>query len=124
MSSSELLLVSRSRTAMPDRFRSARREVIPVRAALVVVGVDQRLAVVGHFQIVSAERLGQRVDRLAQFERQLLSAELAHQLRLFLDQQHLAIVDAAAPVGPLLGLLDVSASSGCRCRPVSRPACE
>jgi hypothetical protein len=35
MSSSELLLVSRSRTAMPDRLRSASSEVMPVRAALV-----------------------------------------------------------------------------------------
>ena len=48
-----------------------------------------------------------RVERLLQLQRQLLLAELAHQLGLVLDQDDLALVDDADAVGHLLGLLDV-----------------
>ena len=42
-----------------------------------------------------------------QMQRQLLAAELAHQLILVLDQNDLALVDDADPVGHLLRLVDV-----------------
>ena len=42
-----------------------------------------------------------------QVERELFLAELAHQLVLFFDQDELALVDDADPVGHFLRLLDV-----------------
>ena len=42
-----------------------------------------------------------------QLQDQLLLAELAHQLGLVLDQDDLALVDDADPVGHLLGFVDV-----------------
>ena len=47
------------------------------------------------------------VELLLQLQRQLLLAELAHQLGLVLDQDELALVDDADAVGHLLGFLDV-----------------
>ena len=44
---------------------------------------------------------------LVQMQRQLLLAELAHQLGLVLDQDDLAVVDHADAVGHFLGLVDV-----------------
>ncbi len=72
-----------------------------------VVGVGQFLAAAGQVQIVGGERGRDRIESLAQFERQLLLAELAHQLGLVLDQDDLAVVDDADPVGHVLGFLDV-----------------
>ena len=45
--------------------------------------------------------------RLLQVQRQLLLAELLHQLGLLLDHDQLALVDHADAVGHLLGLVDV-----------------
>ena len=42
-----------------------------------------------------------------QLQRQLLPAELAHQLGLVLDQDQLALVDDADAIGHLLGFFDV-----------------
>ena len=75
--------------------------------ALGVVGVGQLLAVGGEGEMVGVERRRDGVDGLVQLQRQLLAAELAHQFDLVLDQDDLALVDDADPVGHLLGLFDV-----------------
>ena len=80
---------------------------MPVRSPLRVVGEDELASAVGKLQRIGGERLGDRVERALQLERQLLLAELAHQRRLVLDQDELALVDDADAVGHLLGLLDV-----------------
>ena len=50
---------------------------------------------------------GIAVERLGELEVEDLPAELLHQLGLLLDQDQLALVDDADPVGHLLGFLDV-----------------
>ena len=73
-----------------------------------VEGVDQlayrRAASVSSWP---ASAGGTAVERLLQLQRQLLLAELAHQLGLVLDQDELALVDDADAIGHLLGLFDV-----------------
>ena len=76
--------------------------------ALRVVGVDELAAVVGERPGgAAASAVGNRRRAALQLQRQLLLAELAHQLGLLLDQDQLALVDDADAVGHLLGLLDV-----------------
>ena len=80
---------------------------MPVRSALRVVGVDQLAAAVGERQVMGGKLGRNGVERVVQLQRELLLAELAHQLGLVLDQDDLALVDHADAVGHLLGFVDV-----------------
>ena len=75
--------------------------------ALGVVGVDQLLAARRQRELVAREVVRDRVERVVQLQRELLLAELVHQLGLALDQDDLALVDDADAVGHLLGFFDV-----------------
>ncbi len=107
MSSSELCVVWRSLNRMPATIEIVEQVGDAGALALAVIGVDQFLAVRRQRQPVRGERGRDRVDAVVQFERQLLLAELVHQLGLVLDQDDLALVDDADAVGHLLGFLDV-----------------
>jgi hypothetical protein len=72
-----------------------------------VVGVDELVALRRQLEPVGGEPVGHRRERRLQLQGQSLLAELAHELGLVLDQDQLALVDHADPVGHLLGLLDV-----------------
>ncbi len=107
MSSSELCVVamSFSRTLVAQQ-----RLDQPGDAALLalrLVGVGQSPAVVGKRKPIGRELGRHRVELLLELERHLLLAELVHQLGLVLDQDQLALVDDADPVGHQFGLLDV-----------------
>jgi hypothetical protein len=107
MSSSELSRVSRSLNRMPASLRSLSSRGDAGALALGVIGIDQFAAVGGQLQLVGRERGRDFRQRLLQMQDQLLLAQHAHQLGLVLDQNDLAVVDHADPVGHLLGFLDV-----------------
>ena len=71
---------------------------------------------------------GNRRQRLAQVQRELLLAELLHQRGLLLDHDQLALVDHADAVGHLLGLVDVvrgedDGDAACRAGRAPAPTC-
>ena len=107
MSSSELCVVCRSLKRMPAALSAASSARDAGALGLRVVGVDQLAPAIGEREVERRQRLGDRVERLRQLQRELLLAELAHQLGLLLDQDELALVDDADAVGHLLGFLDV-----------------
>ena len=109
MSSSELCVVCRSLKRMPASSSSfEQRRDAACRSPCGVVGVDELAAVGRQLERDSAaSAAGICVQRLLQLQRQLLPAELAHQLGLVLDQDDLALADDADAVGHLLGLVDV-----------------
>jgi hypothetical protein len=75
-----------------------------------VEGIDDLGAIGRQFQLVGVQSRRHRRQRLLQGQRQLLFAELAHQRALVFDQDDLAVVDDADPVGHLLGFLDIVGS--------------
>ena len=108
MSSSELCVVCRSLNRIPglvEVLRAAPR--CRVRSPSRVVGVRELAAVGRALELVARQRGGNALQRLVQLQRQLLAAELAHQLDLVLDEDDLALADHADAVGHLLGLVDV-----------------
>jgi hypothetical protein len=92
-----------------DVLRGKRRQQRGDRALpfLALVFVDQRRPVFGKRQVVGAQAFRQRLQRLRQFEPELLASELLHQRRFLFDQQQLAAVDDAHPVGDFFRLLDI-----------------
>src|SRR5262245_58823076 len=79
----------------------------PGAIALGFVGVYQLPAVRREGQAMRSKRSRNSVEPLLEVKRQLLPAQLAHQLGFVLDQDELALIDDADAVGDLLGLLDV-----------------
>src|SRR5262249_41710318 len=75
--------------------------------SLGVIGEDELAAAIGDIEAVGAEPRGYGPDRLGELERELLLAELAHELVLVLDQNELALRDDPDAVGHLLRFLDV-----------------
>ena len=107
MSSSELCRVLRSRYPMPrSPIRAQQRRD---RGALVAreERVLEVAPAVREREVPVAQSGGDRGHRLLEVQRELLLAELAHQRRLFLDHDQLALVHDADAVGHLLGLVDV-----------------
>ena len=107
MSSSELcvVLMSFSRMSEPEKTFEQPGDAVPL--ALRLIGVDQRVAAIGEREVVGRKLRRNGIELLLQLELELLLAELVHQRGLVLDQDHLALVDDADPVGHQLGLFDV-----------------
>ena len=57
--------------------------------------------------MVVGELWRNELQRVLQMQRQLLSAELAHELRLVFDQNDLALADHTDPISHFLGFVDV-----------------
>ena len=75
--------------------------------ALRVVGVDDLAAAGRKRQSMRSKGLRYGIEPFLQVERQLLLAELAHELGLLLDQDDFPLVHHADAVGHLFGLFDV-----------------
>ena len=72
-----------------------------------VIGIDQFAAVAAERKLVGGKRGRNALQFVLQLQRQLLLAELAHQLRFFLDEDEPALADYADAVGHFLGFVDV-----------------
>ena len=107
ISSSELCVVCRSLKRDAGALQIVEQRGDAGALALRVIGVDQLAPSSASASACGASAGGTAASGSLQLERQLLLAELAHQLGLVLDQDDLALVDHADAVGHLLGFLDV-----------------